>query len=64
MSNDNIFRHSNTRNGFTWGPLEVERVAEDEKGGVLVAIKTAHRRMEIRVTPRGRRLFFEFKEPK
>lgn len=43
-----------TRYGFNWGPVIVERSISDPLGGVLLTIKTiAGRSVDIRVSPKG-----------
>lgn len=43
----------NTKFGFWWGPMLVERTCSDEKWGAIVSIKGAREVVEIRVTPSG-----------
>jgi len=45
-----------TTYGFRWGPMEVERLVSDHRGGVLIAIRTGHKRVEIRVSPKGNKI--------
>lgn len=50
------FRYRETKYGFEYGPVEVERVTsyEEKRGmGVLVWLKTKQGALEIRVTPAG-----------
>lgn len=47
------FKYEETKYGFRYGPAIVERTASDEKAGVLLAIRTPRKRLEIRVTPSG-----------
>ena len=48
-----LFRHSDTRYGFTWGPAEVRRCASERKWGVMFDVITDKQRLQIRVTPSG-----------
>ena len=41
-----------TRCGFRWGPVLVERCASHQ-GHVIVSIKTKNKRLDVRVTPKG-----------
>mgnify|MGYP001603501688 CR=1 FL=1 len=45
-----------TKYGFKWGPLIVERDASDPKGGYLLSIYTASAKVEVRVTPKGQKI--------
>lgn len=47
------FECTETRYGFTWGPLSVSREASHEHAGVVIALETEKERVEIRVTPKG-----------
>jgi hypothetical protein len=51
-----------TRYGFTWGPLVVERTASDPKWGVVVSLATDYGRLEVRSSPNGRTLTAERKK--
>jgi len=42
-----------TQYGFTWGPLEVERLVSDDKFGVVIKLKTNKESIDIRITPSG-----------
>jgi hypothetical protein len=44
----------NTRFGFTWNNLAVERICSNKRGGSFLFIGTDRETMEIRVTPGGR----------
>lgn len=39
--------------GFDWGPMSIERVCSDDKGGVVIAVKSNKETVDIRVTPSG-----------
>ena len=43
-----------TRYGFNWGPLVVQREISDPKLGYILRVRTAHKALEIRTSPRGR----------
>ena len=43
-----------SRVGFTYGPVTVERLCDDKKVGVFLWLGTKREQMEIRVTPGGR----------
>ncbi len=43
-----------TRFGFIYGPAHVERICDDKKHGVYIAVITKREQMDIRVTPGGR----------
>lgn len=45
-----------TKYGFQWGPLLVERAISDPKYGYVLTIQTPHGRMDVRCTPTGRNL--------
>lgn len=40
--------------GFTYGPVTVERLCDHKKFGVFLWLGTKREQMEIRVTPGGR----------
>lgn len=42
--------------GFRWGPLMVTRLISDEKFGYVLEIRTEHKTLEVRVSPKGRRI--------
>ena len=49
----------NTQYGFDWGPLTVERVAQDDRIGWVVIVKTSDKEVSvpqivIRVSPQGK----------
>lgn len=48
-----LFRLTETKYGFQWGPASVVRICDDPKAGVLIAVYTDRARLEIRVTPSG-----------
>jgi hypothetical protein len=50
---DGEFEIGQTRYGFTWGPVSVERVCSD-KTGVYFYIATKKNSMNIRITPGGK----------
>ena len=50
MSN---FPFNETRYGFDWGPLKIERVFSHPKHGVVVRIGSEHQQFEVRVSPKG-----------
>lgn len=52
----NRYPLTQTRYGFRWGPVTVERTATDEKWGVVVTVKGATEQVDIRVSPAGRTL--------
>lgn len=43
-----------TRFGFEYGPVTVERICDDKKAGVFIALISKREIMEIRITPGGR----------
>lgn len=45
-----------TKYGFRWGPLEVVRMVSDPKFGVVISLMTADEEMEVRCTPKGKRM--------
>lgn len=53
-----------TKYGFRWGPLTVERLISDPKFGVLIEVSTPMQRMEIRSSPQGSKLEVCAKGPK
>ena len=42
-----------TKYGFWWGPLMVERMFGDDCDGVVVEIRTPRQEMMLRITPSG-----------
>lgn len=52
------FELNETRYGFDWGPMTVERVASDPKWGVVVLVKPSGGDYDdavyVRVSPKGR----------
>ena len=52
---DGKYELEETKFGFTWGPLTVERIASDpNRWGAVVSIMTARESIDIRVTPGGK----------
>lgn len=47
------FPLTETTYGFKWGPVSVERLASEDKFGVVLLIETERGRLEVRVTPSG-----------
>lgn len=45
-----------TRYGFQWGPIEVERAISDPKYGYVLTIRTPHQVLDVQVSPTGRKL--------
>lgn len=45
-----------TKYGFRWGPLEVVRMVSDPKFGVVISLLTDGEEMEVRCTPKGKRM--------
>jgi len=43
-----------TRFGFIYGPAHVERIFDDKKYGVFIAVITNREHLEIRITPGGK----------
>jgi len=43
-----------TRYGFEWGPMKIERFTSDPKFGVVVFIGSEHQQFEVLVSPKGR----------
>lgn len=39
--------------GFSWGPVTVERTASGKRFGIILSIKTKHKVLEVRVSPKG-----------
>ena len=56
MSADGIFELEETRFGFRWGAMNVERIASDPKFGTVVGIfgKPGVPAVYVRVSPAGR----------
>lgn len=54
MSGD--FKLEETKYGFRWGPLEVMRLLSDDKLGIVISVMTDTEEMEVRVTPKGKRI--------
>ena len=46
--------YEETRYGFEWGSLAVNRLISDPKGGYLLEVRTPYRVLEIRVSPSGK----------
>ena len=42
--------------GFIWGPMVVTRLCHDKRYGYVLQVKTQHGKVEIRVSPKGRKL--------
>ena len=42
-----------TRYGFEWGPLTVERITDDYRFGVFICVSGKREKVDIRVTPSG-----------
>ena len=42
-----------TKYGFKWGPVTVERCTSDPKFGVIITATTPKGRVHLRVTPSG-----------
>lgn len=53
IQNSPKFPGADTQYGFTWGPVEVTRLASDPKAGVFIGIKTPRQSIQIRITPSG-----------
>ena len=46
-----------TPHGFIWGPITVTRICSDPKRfGYVLDVRTPHGKVEIRVSPKGRKL--------
>ena len=54
MSGDFVLEE--TKYGFKWGPLEVMRLLSDDKLGVVISLCTEDEEMEVRCTPKGKRM--------
>lgn len=52
----NDFILEETKYGFRWGPLEIMRMVSDPKFGVVISLMTETEEMEIRCTPKGKRM--------
>ena len=50
----NHFPIEDTRFGFIYGPVHIERCCDDKKAGVFILMGTKREQMTIRVTPGGR----------
>jgi hypothetical protein len=50
---DDGFGLDETRYGFRWGPVDIERTASDPKWGVVLYLRTPRQCIEVRVTPTG-----------
>ena len=48
--------YEETRFGFKWGSLEVQRLYSDPRGGTYIEVSSGAERVTIRVTPAGRKL--------
>ena len=48
------FQIEDTRYGFVYGPVTIERCCDDKKAGVFIWMGTKREQMIIRVTPGGR----------
>jgi hypothetical protein len=59
MSN---FPFNETRYGFDWGPLKIERIASDPKFGVVVFVGSEREQYELRVTPKGNKVLMTKRE--
>ena len=56
------FPMEETKYGFEWGPMVVERVLSDERVGVVVQVRTrGGPGFEVRVTPKGKKIDVLFK---
>ena len=55
-----------TEYGFTWGPIEVTRLASVPKWGVCLAVETEKHKLNIYVSPKGRsvRVYLDGRELK
>ena len=47
-------RYEETTYGFNWGPLEVNRLMSDPKGGFVMEVRTPYQVLEIRASPSGK----------
>lgn len=47
------FPVATTAHGFTWGPIEVSRIASDPRFGVVVEIKSGDNVVHVRSSPKG-----------
>ena len=52
-----------TKYGFKWGPLIVERDASDPKGGYVLSVYTGQHCIDIRATPKGHGLEATHRQP-
>lgn len=50
------FELEETKYGFRWGPLEVARLISDPKWGVVVTLMTDKEELEVRCSPKGKRM--------
>jgi hypothetical protein len=48
-----VTHYKETRYGFEYGPMEVERACSDDKWGVVITLKTPKEHITIRSTPTG-----------
>ena len=51
----NDFKLEQTAYGFIWGPMDLERTCSDPKFGITLTLKSDHREVEVRMSPKGRR---------
>ena len=52
----NAFEFVFEQYGFRWGPLMVQRTCSDPKGGIVITVLAACGAVEIRVSPKGRKM--------
>lgn len=45
-----------TPHGFTYGPLEITRLAHDDRLGYVVEVRCGNEHVMVRCSPQGRRL--------
>lgn len=50
------FTLTETKFGFTWGPLTVQRLVSDRRFGLVIEVSTPTETFELRASPQGRRL--------
>ena len=50
---DGDYELTETKYGFEWGPLSIERIAHNDSFGVIIYVSGKREQVEIRVTPSG-----------
>ena len=53
------YQSEDTKYGFIFGPMHVERVVADERFGYVIYVATAHESLYVSCTPKGRKIRVE-----